>query len=246
MDIEELKEALKDNTEIKDFVESMVTAELETVTTGLKDKNIQLLDEKKNLQTRLEGLPTEEELTEFKKLKEQIESSVDAKLIAEGKLDDVLDKRTARITEDFEAKMTNTQSEIKLLKESNSQLRYRYDDYVIEDTVRKSAVELGVLGGALDDVVSRANGKFTLDKNGLLEARDAEGKLVVTEDGKTLTPSIFITQLKESAPHFWPMSKGSGLIGDGESTETLAASAEAGDIKAYLTKRRAQRNPAKV
>ena len=50
MDIEELKEALKDNTEIKDFIASMVTDAAELSTTGLKDKNIALLDEKKKVE----------------------------------------------------------------------------------------------------------------------------------------------------------------------------------------------------
>lgn len=243
MNIEELREAMKDNTEIQDFVKSMVSTEVETQTTGLKDKNTELLDEKKKLQTRLDGVPTPEELSEFKKLKEQIESSVDAKLIAEGKLDDVINKRTERIREDFDAKLTESVSEIKLLKNSNSKLKDKYNDYVVEDSVRKSAISNGVIGNALDDVVSRSSGVFSLDSDGSLVARDMEGKLVITEDGKTLTPDLFIASLKQSAPHFWPQSKGSGLNGSDESTESMAATAASGDIDSYLEKRRKQLHP---
>jgi len=243
MNIEELQEALKDNTEIKNFITSMVSTEVETLTTGLKDKNIELLDEKKKLQTRLDGIPTKEELSEFKKLKEQIESSVDAKLISEGKLDDVINKRTERIRSDFDAKLTEATTEMDTLKNSNTKLKDKYNDYVVEDSVRKSAIANGVIGNALDDVVSRASGVFSLDSDGTLVSRDSEGKLVITNDGKTLTPDLFIMSLKQSAPHFWPQSKGSGLKGSDESTESMAATAASGDIDSYLEKRRKQLHP---
>ena len=243
MNVEELEAAMADNSDIANFVKSMVASKVEEETTGLKTKNTELLTEKKTLQTQLEGAPTPEELAEFKKIKDQIESSVDAKLISEGKLDDVISKRTERLVSDYETKFVEIKTELESLREKNSNLSSKYNNYVIDDSIRQTAIAEGVVGQALDDVVSRSTGVFSLDPDGTIVARDHEGKLVITEDGKTLNPKLFVDSLKESAPHFWPQSKGGGLNGSGDDDETLAKTAESGDISNYLKNRRKQRQP---
>jgi len=251
IELEDLKTAMAEDGPIKDFlaqttatmVTEAVKTQIDEATNGLKSKNTELLTEKKNLQDKLAKIPTAEELKEFETLKKQLDSSADAKLIAEGKMDEVILKRTERSRLDFETKEAAFNTEITTLKESNSQFENKYTSYVIDDSVKKAALASGVLPAALDDVVRRTAGTFTLEADGTIVARDKDGALITTDGVKTMTPELYIAQLKESAPHFWPASKGGGLGGSDKTDDALAKTA-ATDITSYMAQRRKQKTGA--
>jgi len=239
MNVDELKAALGENKDIADFVEAMIKKDVDTQVVGLKSKNTELLDEKKTLQTKLEDIPTDEELAEFKKLKANIDTSAYAKLISEGKMDDVINQKVDRIIKDANVKSAEFRTTIDDLKAQNNKLTQKYEMKIVDDSIRKAAQEGGVTVVALDDVVRRADNIFTMEPDGSVVSRDRDGNLKTTKDEKTLTPKTFIEELKEEAPHFWPQSV-SGNLNGSVTEDSLAKTAASGDIDSYLSRRRKQ------
>ena len=240
MNIDELKEAMLDNKDIEAFVNNLIAEKVTTEVTGLKTKNTELLDEKKTLQTKLENVPSDKELEEFKAVKNNIDNSLYAKLISEGKLDEVVDSKVERIIADNKTKEVEFKSVITKLRDENEILKSDHTDYVLDDTIRKVALKAGVTANAIDDVARRAKGLFSIDPDRTIVARNIDGHLIVTKDEKTLTPEIFVAELKESAPHFWPQSKSAELQGSLNDSNLIKA-ASSGDIDSYLQRRRKQR-----
>ena len=177
----------------------------------LKSHNNKLLDEKKKIQAslkRFDGIDPEN----IKNMMQVLESNEEAKLLADGKLDEVLNKRTEKMRISFEQKLNDIAEESQTTKKENEHLKDQYNDLVINTEIRKQAEKSGVIPAAIDDVISRAGGVFSLDKDGNIESRNSDGDLVTIKK-KPLTPELFIEKLKENAPHFWPASKGAGATG---------------------------------
>jgi uncharacterized protein YoxC len=234
---EELKELLEKDTEVSDFFKAMVSTELESQTVGLKTKNQELLEEKKQLQEKLKGVPTKEELETFRNFSKQINSSEEAKLIAEGKFDDVITKRTEKVKSDYETQLSEISSKFDTTKKEKEELLNKYNSSILKDEIMNAARNAGVIPQAYDDIFRRARDIFSVE-DGQVLSRDKDGKLA-SIDGKTLTTKLFIENLKETAPYYWPTSKGANLGGD--SLDVLAKMANNGDIEGYLSRRRKQK-----
>lgn len=177
----------------------------------LRNHNSKLLDEKKQIQASLkkfEGIDPEN----VKKMMSVLDSNEEAKLLADGKLDEVVNKRTEKLRIDYE-KLKSDFAEYKSDSEKrDSAWKQKYAGKVIETELRREAERAKVVPEAIDDVISRARGIFSLDEDGKIEARDSDGN-IVTVKKKALNPEVFISQLKENAPHFWPKSQGAGASG---------------------------------
>lgn len=81
----------------------------------------------------------------------------------------------------------------------------------LEDQVRSAAVALKVLGPAVDDVLLNANQLFEID--------EATGKAMTKDNvGVTpgLSPDVWLKDMQEKRPHWWPASQGGGALGSGK------------------------------
>ncbi len=243
--IKELQDAMKEDGEIKDFfassISTAVSAAVDDATKGLKTTNTQLKTEKKNLQATLDKMPTKEQLESYSKMQANLDSSEDAKLISEGKMDEVINRKTERIRLDLEKKFEDSQTELNTTKETLSQVNSNYANHRIDETIRKAAVDSGVSPEAIEDVVLRSVGIFSIDEKGAIIALDSEGHVATNEAGTPLDPKVFVSDLKEKAPHFWPGSSSGGLNGSGgASDDSLIAAAEKGNVSGFIDQRRAQ------
>jgi len=86
----------------------------------------------------------------------------------------------------------------------------------IDDAVRRVATDLKVLGPAIDDVLLNAGTIFELDEQGKVVTRDNVG---VTPG---LTPDVWLKDMQEKRPHWWPVSKGGGAGGSGADLKGMA------------------------
>ena len=244
IDIDELKSAIE-NTEndtefkpIQDLIQGMVKTAVSTVEDKLTSKNKEILGEKKKLQERLESSPTEDELKELKEFKEKLSSNREAQLIAEGKIEDVINSRTEQMRLDFERKNKTIQEELESSKALTDTLNSSFTDYKIEDAVVKAAAKEGVLPTAINDVIARSRGIFTLDdKTGEVIARD-ENNQPLTFEGENMTPSVYMKSIRESAAHLWPASKGANLGGDTKPSDESLVKSSSGDVASYMAHRR--------
>lgn len=199
-----LKEALA--AKAKEVVDKEVT--------GLKSKNSELLGQNKTFKTELEQFKTQFDgldLNLVKSLVQKASEDEETKLIAEGKLDEVVSKRTERLRGDYDKQLQAERE----AREKAEAFANRFRDKVLADSIRESALKAGALTEATDDIILRARNTFRLNEVGEPVAMDADGEVIYGKDGKTpLTPLEWAESLREAAPHLWPRAVGAGLTGD--------------------------------
>ena len=223
-------------------VEALIAAQ----TKALKEQNEKVIGEKRKAAERLEALQKQYEGIDpdaVKRIMASAEQDDEAKLLSTGKLDDVIKMRLDKIQRDLNAKIAGQEQQTAKERERADAAEARYKTTLIKNALRDAASRAGVRAAAIEDVLARANGLFTLDDEGEVIRRDRDGDLVL-QDGKPYSPKDFMTELKEKAPHFWPESKGAGLTGNTsglgkDAQQELTRAAAKGDMTAY---RKARKN----
>jgi len=126
----------------------------------------------------------------------------EAKLIASGKVDEVLAKRTERMKAAFEKDVQMANDAAKAADERAAKFTAR----VLENSIRAEASVAGLHQHAIEDALFRAQTTFQLDGEGNPAAVEgAFGK-----DGKPLTLKEWFGDMKDKAPHWWPATQGGG------------------------------------
>ena len=181
----------------------------------LRAHSNKLLDEKKTLKTQFDEFKSDFDgidADNIKKMMKVFESSEEAKLIAEGKLDEVIKSRTEKAILTKDSVIEDLTKQFDELKKEHSAIDGLYRSEKITNELREHAEKLDVLPTAIDDVVRRGLDLFQIGEDRKIESRDSDGNLRKVGT-KALTPELFVKGLQESAPHFWPQSKGAGATG---------------------------------
>lgn len=192
--------------EIKAAIEAAVSAQV----TGLKNKNGELIATNKTLKSELETFKTQFDgldLDAVKGLLTKAQSDEETRLLASGKIDEVLNKRT-------EAMRNQHAKEMSKLKEGQAALEARLskrDAAAMAGQIQVLATKAGVLPEAIDDAILVARTKFTLNDDGEVVAREGE----FGDDGEPVTPAKWLEALREAKPHWWPRASGTGASSSG-------------------------------
>jgi len=203
-------------------------SEVEGITTKdkvnqFRENNVTLLKEKEKLKEQLkllEGVDPEK----YKEMEAKLLEIQDKELLDKGKIEELLEQRTARIKKDFENKGIELTKTIETQKAELESLTGMLTQTMIEADVSSAVSAIGKLQkGALFDVKSRAHRDWRLDDvdgKKVLRAYDQNGALRYGSEGQPLTPAEWAKDLAENAPHLFAGSVGSGSQGDGGSHGT--------------------------
>ena len=215
----------------------LTTQKITEATTGLQNKNTELLTEKKKLQERFKDIKDPQEALEALRL---VNENAEIRMIREGKVDELIALKTDGIRSDYDAKIGELTGMLETERKTGSQYKTMFHTKMVEDTLRDAAMVAKIRPEAIPDVIMRGMNVFSLgDDNKTVEARDSHGKLIKIDEGtKILTPSLFIDQLKRTAPHFWPQSESAKFdTASGTELEELEAAmnaaADRGDSVEY-------------
>ncbi|MBX9754544.1 MAG: hypothetical protein K2X80_07290 [Pseudomonadaceae bacterium] len=197
---------------------SRIAAAVEAAVGGLKTKNGELLGKLKAASenaARFEGIDPDA----VRGILSKFANDEEAGLIAAGKLDEVLNKRTERMKAGFE-KETSTE---RAAREAADARADKFSRRVLENGIRSEATAAGLHQYAIDDALLRAGSTFTLDDEGNPVAKEGSfGK-----DGNPLTLKEWFGDMKDKAPHWFPATaSGSGAGhggGNGGNTMNQAA-----------------------
>ena len=186
-------------------IATAVAKEVEAQTLGLKNKNSELLGKMKEMQEKsklFEGLDP----VALKEMKDRFDADEDAKLLATGKKNEVIEKYTQRMRADHEVQIAAERERTKL--ESDRANAYRGS--VLDNQIRAALV--GLHPGAIDDAILQGRQIFSLDAKGNAVKMDAQGVPELGKDGSTpFSPAEWIAIQKELKPHWFPMTtSGSG------------------------------------
>ena len=187
---------------------------LDKAVSGLKTKNSELLGTVKSTKTELDQLKSQFDGLDIEAVKGLLKRAAEdeeTRLIAEGKLDEVVSRRTERLRADLDKQL---QAE-KERAEKAEAFATRFSDKVLADSIREAALKAGALPEASEDIILRARSTFKLNDEGEPVAANSDGEIIYGKDGKTpLSPLEWAESLRENAPHLWPRAQGAGPTGD--------------------------------
>ncbi|WP_373081190.1 hypothetical protein [Zhongshania sp.] len=220
----------------KEEFEAKITEASEKAVGGLKSKNAELLDGmaklKENL-SKFEGVDPEA----FRKMTEYFDQHEEAELLKDGKMEEVIKRRTQRELATYDSKMKEVGSKLEEAQTQADFFRTRFQQKMIDDTLRSEAMKAGIRPEALDDVILNGRSTFSLSEDEQVEAVDKDGNLIKYED-EVMTPEVYIRKLRKDKPHYWPSSKGGGASGGGDDFD-------ADSLEAQINKAAAEGNMSK-
>jgi|GEM_PF-3576353 len=191
---------LAENPAFQDFLRAQVEKEV----TPLKNKNADLLNEKKNLAEKM------------KLFENGIQEKDDLDALKAGKLDfqTLLDKRVGAANKDWQDRLSAKDSEAEVLRKAVSDREAKLQDFQIRSQVAQVALQNEFFQqSALDDLMHIAGQTWKLTENGSLIARDGSGNIILGKNGAPVTPSEWIQGLSASKPHYFKQMPGSGARG---------------------------------
>lgn len=236
----------------KTFTQADIDAAVAAASTKTKDeltssfektKSEMLSDLKKakGIAKQFEGMDPEKIKTMFS----AFENDQDLKDISEGRHEDVIKRRTEKVTADYTSKVNSLNEEKEALSTENQQLKSQVGKLMIDNNVVSEFIKEKGSETATTDVVLRANQIFRVE-NGELIPRDENGEIIVGKNGP-MSINEYIGALKESAPHLFQGSAGSGAAGGGAKDDKtgieskIAKAAESGDMAEYRRLRKMQK-----
>lgn len=194
---------------------ALLDAAIEKAVAGLKAKNSELIAAEKGVKSKLKEL--EEKFSgldadEIRNMLSKIENDEDAKLIAQGKANEVVERRVERLRKDLENRVKAAEDK----SAADRAFADRFRERVLSAAIKDAAIKSGCVPEAADDFVFRGSRIFKVDEEGNVTCLDKDGKAIFGKDGKTpLAPEEWVESLRETAPHLWPKAAGSGATGSG-------------------------------
>lgn len=202
-------------------VEGMKTeADVGTVRTSLvaeRASHKKTKDELNVIRTALGDLKPEDVAAKID-LVDELQAQVDANKDGKGKDNDAVDRivetRVKRALAPVERERDQLKKQVTDLTGERDALGGTLKKGKIEDAVRKAATDSKVIATALEDVLLNAGNVFELTEDGKVVAKDGVG---VTPG---LTPDVWLKDMQDKRPQWWPLSQGSGANGSqgGKST----------------------------
>jgi len=224
------------NKKIKEAVEK-ATGDLRGEKESLLSKNSELLNEKKAISEKLKAFDGMDP-TEFEKLKKNLSGSEEARLLAEGKLDEVVNRRSEKIRVDLEGKLVESQKKLEAEQAKAIELTNKMHRREVDLAISQAATEAGVSPTAIPDIIKRASDVFSVDEDGSIVARD-KNKQIIKVGNEAMNPKNYIQGLKKEAPHFWPGNVSGDLKGSARD-QTLIDASKAGDMASFRAARQAE------
>lgn len=150
-----------------------------------------------------------EKLDEYEELKLRVESGEGGK-IDDKKVEELVEQRVQRRLAPVERERDRLKTRNTELENENGALKGTITRGTVESELRRHATEGKVVTSALDDILDIGANIFEV----------AEDGTVVTKQGLRnvaagLTPDVWLSDMKEKRPHWWPASQGGGAGGSG-------------------------------
>lgn len=175
---------------------------------GAVDKN--RLDEFRNtnieLQRKIEAVK-DVDPKKYRELVEQQRKINEKELLEAGDVDKIVEGRVGTMKTEYETKIAG-------LTGNMDTMSRQLESLTIDNVVRDQATKLGVQPTAVDDVLLRAKTVYRLEE-GRPVPKTGDGQTIYGKDGSNPMPiSEYIVNLKETAPHLFQGSSGSGANGN--------------------------------
>lgn len=174
-------------------------------------KNQELLDELKKSRESLkqyEGIDPEH----VRNILSKFENDEDMKLIAAGKYDEVIKKRTEKVQAELGGKLKTLEEALESERASKKELEERIAKFQIDTNLGQLFLTEGGQKTALEDFNYRARKIWKLEGDELVP-RNEKGEILNGKNG-ILTPAEWLENMRSEAPHLFVASVGSNSNGN--------------------------------
>lgn len=195
------------NPEIQKAIQAKIDAEVQ----GLKNKNSELLGKFKEAQEKMkqfEGVDFEK----VRNLQKQMEENEEMRLLAEGKVEDVVSRRITLKEKDWQNQYSTLESKVGEYESVLKQKEEKLKELVIDGQIREAFMQLGFEPSALKLVTKEARDVFVMSEDGTAVPRDSHGNIIYGKDAKTpISASQWLESQAENMPWLRGVSKGAGI-----------------------------------
>lgn len=188
-----------------------------------RDTNINLVKERDELAKQVEILapivgesPSDftQELTELRATAQRVK---DGQLTDSRKIEEEVIRRTEDMKKSLEEQIRTAQREGANWKAKATEVEATYKRTLVNSAIKDAAIdpELGVLPGAIGDILARAQSVWRAQDDGRVLAYQGDLQLYGADGGSPLTPKEWIAKLKDESPHYFKGTAGGGAAGGG-------------------------------
>lgn len=128
-------------------------------------------------------------------------------LLDKGEVEKLVELRVTTMRDDLTGQLNMSNA---ALQKAQAQLGV----LLIDNVIKSAAIKQGVIPEAVDDVVLRAKGVYSIDEKGVPIPKGSDGKVVYGKDGTApMAVEEWLGSLKTSAKHLFQGARGSGAGG---------------------------------
>lgn len=229
--IEDIEQRAKAEADYKASLEAEINAQVE----GLKNKNNELLEEKKTVAEKLAQMNEKIEGVDLDRAREVLallENNKRKDLLEKGNIDEIIlaevQTKEREIKAEFSSQLEIALQENKQVSEIATKYEGLYKKKIMDENLRREAIKSGCENteSIIQDIIMRGRQIFALNSDETnIEAKNEDGSFKKTQDGDhILTPSAWLEDLKKVCPHYFPASISTGAAGGagGGSTSTIS------------------------
>lgn len=197
-----------------DDVATKINAAVDEATSGLVTKNKELLAKLQKSNDTLKQFDGIDPV-KIKKLLDDLDADEDTKLIKEGKVEELLNRKYEKRDKDWQAKLDAAIAE----RDSAKAKADKFLDSVLDDRLR-SAFNGKVDPRSMKAALLEAKQIFKLDDEGKAVQFDAEGQIVLGKDKTPFSPSEWIESdaTRKESPYLYPVTGSGTGANQGNST----------------------------
>ena len=148
-----------------------------------------------------------EKLDEYEELKLRVESGEGGK-IDDKKVEELVEQRVQRRLAPVERERDRLKTRNTELETENGTLKGTITRGTVESELRRHATEGKVVTSALDDILDIGANIFEVAEDGAVVTRQGLRNVPAG-----VTPDVWLSDMKEKRPHWWPASQGGGAGG---------------------------------
>lgn len=184
-------------------------ADIDRLTTSIEKERDKTKAVREKLEAfgELDPVQVTKDMDELKEARVRLEQG-------EGQIDDekverLVEARVATQTAPIKRELDQSQTDGADLQAKVEMYQKRETTRTVTDSVRDAAVDIKIISTAMDDVLMLGERVFEVTEDGSVLTRDMVGCT------PGIAPDIWLAEMMEKRPHWWPASAGSGAAGSG-------------------------------
>ncbi len=219
--LEALPEELREHAKTDDDGKVTINLVSNVKLSEFRDNNVKLSAERDTLVkkvtsfTTLIGEDSEAFTTELAELRETAQLVADGKLKGTDKIALEVETRITEMKAGYDKQLQESGKEIVAWKDKAGSAEGKLKRSIVGQAVTNAAIaaDSGVDTAALPDILERAFKIFVVEDSGDIVPKNGEAVIYGGDGATPMTPVEWVAKLKETAPHFFKKSAGSGAEG---------------------------------